>query len=60
MKSLLLTVPERKGAHCTPGAIQGGTSIGQEARGEGSKSLYCAFHGAEQVRQGKQASAVPV
>ena len=44
--------------HTASGDMQGSTRLGHEAegvRGTVGKSLYCLFHGKEQVKQGKQA-----
>lgn len=48
---------QKKGAHFSTGATQGGTSISQEASDDRklSKSLYCGFHGEELENLGKQA-----
>lgn len=39
------------------GWVEGGAGVDQEAEGDGemmSQSLYCGFHGKEQVRPGEQ------
>lgn len=48
---------QKKGAHFSTGATQGGTSIRQEASVDRklSKSLYCGFRGKELENLGKQA-----